>query len=140
MNEDPEIDDDVAASVEGDADDAAQNKPESDTAAADQKSDAPAAKPGAASPQGEAGSIPLDLIHSIPVTLKVVLGSVDIPVSTLMSMKRGEVIALERKVGEIVDVLANDQLIGRGEIIVVDGEEPMFGITLTELIGGREIV
>lgn len=82
-----------------------------------------------------AAAMSIDMIRNIPVTLSVVLGSVSIPVSSLMKMQRGEIISLGRKVGEPVEVLANGKLIARGEIVVLEEEEPTFAISLTELVG-----
>ncbi|GIL00256.1 MAG: hypothetical protein BroJett030_01550 [Alphaproteobacteria bacterium] len=96
-----------------------------------------AAAPGAPAANGGDGAsaVSIDLIRNIPVTLSVVLGSVSLPVSSLMKMQRGEIISLSRRVGEPVEVLANGKLIARGEIVVLEEEEPVFAISLTELVG-----
>ena len=102
--------------------------------------DKPAAtQAGAQRPAGADKSIgnsamSLDSVRNIPVTLTVVLGSVSIPVSELMEMQRGNTIALAKKVGEPVDILANGKLIARGEIVVVEEDEPVFAVSLTELV------
>lgn len=94
---------------------------------------------GAGAPAANGGdgasAVSIDLIRNIPVTLSVVLGSVSLPVSSLMKMQRGEIISLSRRVGEPVEVLANGKLIARGEIVVLEEEEPVFAISLTELVG-----
>ena len=97
------------------------------------KADRPAGAEHHGNTNGAAMSI--DMIRNIPVTLSVVLGSVSMPVSSLMKMQRGEIISLGRKVGEPVEVLANGKLIARGEIVVLEEEEPTFAISLTELVG-----
>ena len=38
---------------------------------------------------------------------------------------------LDRKVGEAIDVLVNDRLVARGEVVLVDDK---LGVTMTEII------
>ncbi|MCB2081756.1 MAG: FliM/FliN family flagellar motor switch protein, partial [Rickettsiales bacterium] len=49
----------------------------------------------------------------------------------LLKLGRGAVIELERKIGEPVDVLVNDRLVARGEVVIV---EDRIGITMTDII------
>ena len=75
-------------------------------------------------------------IHSIKVNVQAVLGGVSMPISKLMSLKKDDVVSLDSKLGSAIDLLANGQLIARGEIVVLeeDDDEPRFGITLTEVV------
>ncbi|HEU0160547.1 MAG TPA: flagellar motor switch protein FliN [Hyphomicrobiaceae bacterium] len=77
----------------------------------------------------------LEMVMRIPVTMKIVLGSATMPVASLVKLGRGAVIPLERRVGEPVDVVVNDRVIARGEVVVVDETTSRFGISLTEIIG-----
>jgi flagellar motor switch protein FliN/FliY len=77
----------------------------------------------------------LDTVMRIPLAVKVVLGSANMPVSRLIKLGRGAVIPLDRKVGEAVDVMVNGHVIARGEIVIVDEQEQRFGVSLTEVIG-----
>lgn len=83
----------------------------------------------------EGGRINQNLVMSIPVNVQVVLGSVEIALSELMNLKQGSTIGLDRKLGEPIDIVANNQRIARGEITVIEGETPRFGVKLTEVIG-----
>ncbi|MCP5361465.1 MAG: flagellar motor switch protein FliN [Hyphomicrobiales bacterium] len=76
---------------------------------------------------------PLDLetVYDIPVEITVVLGTTHMPISQLLKLGRGAVIELERKIGEPVDVLVNDRLVARGEVVIV---EDRIGITMTDII------
>src|SRR5262245_26717934 len=76
----------------------------------------------------------LEMVMRIPVTMKIVLGSATMPVASLVKLGRGAVIPLERKVGEPVDVVVNERVIARGEVVVVDEKTSRFGISLTEII------
>lgn len=77
----------------------------------------------------------LETILRIPVTVQVVLGSATMPVSNLLKLGRGAVVALDRRVGEPVDIIVNGRVIARGEIVVVEDDNSRFGVSLTEVVG-----
>ncbi|MCI0598195.1 MAG: flagellar motor switch protein FliN [Beijerinckiaceae bacterium] len=77
----------------------------------------------------------LDTILRIPVNVQVVLGSALMPVSNLLKLGRGAVIALDHRVGEPVDVVVNGRIVARGEIVVVEDDNSRFGVSLTEIVG-----
>ncbi|MEP9389684.1 flagellar motor switch protein FliN [Mesorhizobium sp. KR9-304] len=73
------------------------------------------------------------LIMDIPVEIQIVLGSTEMAVSDLMGLQKGSTVALNRRIGEPVDVTVNGRRIARGEIIVLDNDPSRFGIRLTEV-------
>jgi flagellar motor switch protein FliN/FliY len=77
----------------------------------------------------------LELVMRIPVTVQVVLGSATMPVANLVKLGRGAVVALDRRVGEPVDLIVNGRIVARGEVVVVDEDSSRFGISLTEVLG-----
>ncbi len=89
----------------------------------------------AAVADGASGANNLDAILNIPVSVQVVLGGATMPVSSLMKLGRGAVVALDHRVGEPVDVVVNGHVIARGEMIVVEGDGSRLGVSLTEIIG-----
>lgn len=74
------------------------------------------------------------VIMNIPVDVQIVLGSAEMPVSELMELKKGSVVALNRKIGEAVDVVVNGRKIASGEITVLEHDPSRFGIKLTRII------
>ena len=44
---------------------------------------------------------------NIPVEVEIVLGSTEMPVSELMTLQKGSTVALNRRIGEPVDVVVN---------------------------------
>lgn len=76
----------------------------------------------------------IDTILRIPVNLQVVLGSCTMPVAQLMKLGRGQVVALDHRVGEPVDIVVNGRVIARGEVVVVDDDSSRFGVSLTEIV------
>lgn len=76
----------------------------------------------------------IDTILRIPVNVQVVLGSCTMPVAQLMKLGRGQVVALDHRVGEPVDIVVNGRVIARGEVVVVDDDTSRFGVSLTEIV------
>lgn len=76
-----------------------------------------------------------DVVMQLPVQVRVVLGSSTMPVAALAKLGRGSVVALDRKVGEPVEVMVNGRLVARGEVVVLEDDNARFGISLTEIVG-----
>lgn len=74
------------------------------------------------------------IIMNIPVEVEIVLGSAEMPVSELMALQKGSTVALNRRIGEPVDVVVNGRRIARGEITVLENDPSRFGIRLTEIV------
>ena len=113
-----------AAAAEGDT--AAGKGDEAPAAAAE--GDAAAGK-GDDAPAGEAGDP--DAVYDVPVEVTAVLGTATMKVSQLLKLGRGAVVQLDRMVGETIDLHANNRLIARGEVVVIDDR---LGVTMTEII------
>lgn len=73
----------------------------------------------------------LAAVYEVPVQLSAVLGRTTMPVGQLLRLGRGAVVALDRKVGEPIEIFVNNRLVARGEVMVVDEH---LGITMTEII------
>ncbi len=84
-----------------------------------------------AAPRGGANP---NVIMNIPVDVQIVLGSTEMSVSELMALQKGSTVALDRRIGEPVDVVVNGRRIARGEITVLESDPSRFGIRLTEII------
>ena len=73
----------------------------------------------------------LEAVFDIPVNIAAVLGGTNIEVSDLLKLNEGDVVELDRKVGEAIDIFVNDRLVARGEVVMV---EERLGVTMTEII------
>ena len=82
-------------------------------------------------PPAARGSDDLGAVYDIPVQLSAVLGKASMPVSQLLRLGRGAVVELDRKVGESIDILVNNRLVARGEVVILDDR---LGVTMTEII------
>jgi flagellar motor switch protein FliN/FliY len=79
-----------------------------------------------------------NVIMNIPVDVQIILGSTEMAVSELMALQKGSTVALNRRIGEPVDVVVNGRKIARGEISVLESDPSRFGIRLTEIIAGTK--
>ena len=77
----------------------------------------------------------LEAVFDVPVSVSAVLGKTAMEVSQLLKLGRGAVVELDRKVGEAIDIYANDRLVARGEVVLV---EDRLGITMTEIVKGGQ--
>ena len=80
----------------------------------------------------------MDLVLGIPIDVQIILGSSRMAVSSLMNLSEGATIALDRKIGEPVEIMVNGKLIGRGEITVLDSDETRFAVRIIEVIGAEQ--
>jgi flagellar motor switch protein FliN/FliY len=77
----------------------------------------------------------LDFILDIPLKVTVELGRSKMAIRDILQLAQGSVIELAKFAGEPLEVLVNDKLIARGEVVVVNEK---FGIRLTDIISPVE--
>ncbi|WP_050801474.1 flagellar motor switch protein FliN [Gluconobacter morbifer] len=79
----------------------------------------------------------LEAIYDIPVVVSAVLGRATMQVNQLLRLGRGAVVELDRKIGDPIDILVNNRLVARGEVVMVD--DTRLGVTMTEIIKSDKI-
>ena len=95
----------------------------------------PAEFPDLSGAGGTNGPSPdLDMIKDIEVTLRVELGRTTMLIEEVLQLTPGKVIELDKLAGEALDILINDKLMARGEVVVVDDR---FGIRVTSIVDPR---
>lgn len=77
----------------------------------------------------------LDFILDIPLKVTVELGRSKMAIREILQLAQGSVVELSKFAGEPLEVLVNDKLIARGEVVVVNEK---FGIRLTDIISPVE--
>ena len=70
-------------------------------------------------------------IYEVEVEVSAVLGTADMPISQILKLGRGAVVELKRRVGEDIELHANNRLVARGEIVVI---EDQLGVTITDTV------
>ena len=79
----------------------------------------------------------LDLILDIPLSVTVELGRSKMLINDLLQLGQGSVVELTKLVGDPLEVLVNDKLVARGEVVVVNEK---FGVRLTDIVTPMERV
>lgn len=81
------------------------------------------------------GGTNIEILLDIPLEVSVELGRTKIVIRDLMQLGPGSIIELDKLIGEPVDLLVNDNLIARGEVVVFDEN---FGIRITDIVTPTE--
>lgn len=79
----------------------------------------------------------LDFILDIPLEVTVEMGRTRMIINDLLQIGQGSVIELNRLAGEPLDILVNNKLVARGEVVVVSEK---FGIRITDIVSPLERV
>src|SRR5690606_15664643 len=66
------------------------------------------------------GSPNLDLLLDIPLKVTVELGRTKKVIKDILELSQGSIIELDKLAGEPVDILVNNKLIAKGEVVVID--------------------
>lgn len=72
----------------------------------------------------------LNLLLDIPLEITVELGRNRVRIQKLLELEPGSTVTLSKLEGEPVDILANDKLIARGEVVL---QNKKYGIRITEI-------
>jgi flagellar motor switch protein FliN/FliY len=79
----------------------------------------------------------LGFILDIPLAVSVELGRTQMLVNDLLKLGQGSVIELSKLAGETLEIMANQKLLARGEVVVINEK---YGIRVTEIISPMERV
>jgi len=86
---------------------------------------------------GATSEVPMDneiateFLMDIPLRLTVEVGRTTLMIKNLLELETGSIIELKKRIGAPMNVLINDKLVAKGEIVV---QNEKFGIKLTEII------
>jgi flagellar motor switch protein FliN len=73
----------------------------------------------------------LNILLDIPLQVTVELGRTKRSVQDILNLSSGSIIELDKLAGEPVDILVNNKLIAKGEVVVIDEN---FGVRVTDII------
>lgn len=77
----------------------------------------------------------LGRLMDVVVSITIELGATEMPLGQVLELGSGSVVKLDRVVGDPVDILVNHELVGQGEVVVVDD---CFGVRVTQLVDAQE--
>ncbi|MDF2962674.1 MAG: flagellar motor switch protein FliN [Paenibacillus sp.] len=83
------------------------------------------------SPLTPAEDTNLNLLLDIPLKVTVELGRTHKVIKDILELSQGSIIELDKLAGEPVDILVNNKLIAKGEVVVIDEN---FGVRVTDIV------
>lgn len=94
-------------------------------------------------PRFSQGSVPssgltnFDLILDVGLQLSVELGRTHKKIKDILELSHGSILELDKIAGEPVDIMVNDKLLAKGEVVIIDEK---FGVRVTEILSPMERV
>lgn len=85
--------------------------------------------------KSETSSRDIDFLLDIPLEVTAELGRTRMLIRDLLQLGQGSVIELDKIAGEPMEILVNNRLVARGEVVVVNEK---FGVRLTDIISPTE--
>ena len=81
----------------------------------------------------DAAASSIEILSDVDLNVKVELGRTQLTVDEILRLTNGYVVELDKLAGDPVDILVNEQLIARGEVLVVNDN---FCVRINEIIPG----
>jgi len=75
----------------------------------------------------------IELLRDVELNVKIELGRTEMTVNEILKLGEGAVVELDKLAGDPVDVLVNEQLIARGEVLVLNEN---FCVRINEIVPG----
>jgi flagellar motor switch protein FliN/FliY len=91
----------------------------------------PAAPPRGEAPAPERSPRTLDLLMEVDLPVSVSFGRAQLPLKDVLKLSIGSIVELNRTLTEPVEVIVNNCVIARGEVVVVEGN---YGVRIQEVI------
>ncbi len=91
--------------------------------------------PARAAPGESKKTTAIDLLLDVELPVSVSFGRAQLPLKDVIKLTTGSIVELNRAVSEPVDVIVNNCVIARGEVVVVEGN---FGVRIRQVISRQE--
>jgi flagellar motor switch protein FliN/FliY len=89
-------------------------------------------------PIGKKGeNMSVDFLLDVPLTITVEVGRTKMLINDFLQLGQGSVIELNKLIGQPLEILVNEKLIARGDVVVVNEK---YGIRLTDIVSPTERV
>lgn len=77
----------------------------------------------------------LDLLLDVELPVSISFGRAQVPLKDVLKLTSGSIVELNRTISEPVEVIVNNCVIARGEVVVVEGN---YGIRIQEIVSRQE--
>lgn len=71
------------------------------------------------------------LLMDLKLQIRVLFGRTNLRLKDILNLASGSVVELDRSPDDIVELVVNDRVIARGQVVVIDG---CYGIRVTEIM------
>jgi flagellar motor switch protein FliN/FliY len=111
------------------------------TSAPQQPAEAPKQTPAQTEPDaGHPGFVPpksrtMELLMDVDLPISISFGKAQLPMKDVLKLTTGSIVELNRAVNDQVEVLVNQCLIARGEVVVVEGN---YGVRIQEIASRQD--
>ena len=86
---------------------------------------------GGVQPPKDDDQVAIEAVYGISIDVTAVLGRSSMPISQVLKLGRGAVVELVRFVVEEIELFAEENLIAKGEVVVVDDQ---LAVSITKII------
>ncbi|MCL5746306.1 MAG: flagellar motor switch protein FliN [Acidobacteria bacterium] len=94
----------------------------------------PVPDPAMSVPDGQPSKT-LDLLLEVEMPVSISFGRAELPLKDVLKLTSGSIIELNRSVSEPVDVIVNNCVVARGEVVVMDGN---YGVKIHRIVSAQE--
>lgn len=77
----------------------------------------------------------ISLLNDVKLDVKIELGRANMRIEEVLQLGEGSVVELDKLAGDPVDVLVNERLVARGEVLVLNDN---FCVRISEVLAGEE--
>ncbi len=86
---------------------------------------------------GDASPATIEMLRDVDLNVKIELGRTRMLIEDILRLRDGSVIELDKLAGDPVDVFVNEQLVARGEVLVLNDN---FCVRINEIVTTAEKV
>ena len=79
----------------------------------------------------EPGEKNVDRFDDVPLLISIELGRINLPIREILDLKEGSIVETKKLSGQPMEIMVNDRLFGRGEVVVVGDN---LAIRITDLM------
>lgn len=83
----------------------------------------------------ESENKPMDVLYDVELPVSVSFGRAELPLRDVIKLTTGSIVELNRSVTEPVEIIVNNCVIARGEVVVVEGN---YGVRIDQIITRQE--
>lgn len=96
---------------------------------------APPEEPQSETETEAAAPTPMDLLLDVELPITVTFGRAEVRLQDVLKLNTGSIIELDRTISEPVELVVNNCVIARGEVVVVDGN---YGVKISQIVSRNE--